>query len=300
MKVVCQTILFLMMGLSIGLGVARAKADQAPPLKIVFIAYENPDQLVDDVRPVVRYLEGQLNRKIRYFVATDYAGVVEALRNQTADMGFMGPLQYVLTHDQSGAYPILGEIYNGKATYTSKIFVRRDSGIKKVEQLKDRTMAFVDPISSSGYMYPLDIFMTQGLIKSKEDAERFFKKIYFAGGDQAAISAVFNKFVDAAGVGEYAYNLISPEVRDEVISIATSRPIPSHCVVVRKGLNPRDVQALQGALLALNKGKDRQLLKHLYNVDGYVKVTDADYESVATLARQYGFLKKTKQVSQTR
>ena len=58
---------------------ALTAADPAGELKIVFIAYENPNQLMEDVRPVVAYLEKALSRPIRAFAATDYAGVVEAL-----------------------------------------------------------------------------------------------------------------------------------------------------------------------------------------------------------------------------
>lgn len=270
---------------------ARAAAQAQPPeLKVVFIAYENPDQLLDDVRPVVAYLEQCLKRKVKPFVATDYAAVVEALRNQSADVGFMGPLQAVMANQQAGAYPILGEVYNGKATYVARIFVRKDSGIRRVEDLRGKTMAFVDPLSSSGYLYPLEIFRQAGLVQNAADADTFFRKIYFAGGDEQAIRAVLNNFVDAAGIGQYSLNLLRGEERDAVAFIAESAAIPSHCVVVRKDLDPQAVENLRAALLALNLGSDRALLKRLYNVDGYVKVTLADYAGVARIAEAYGFL----------
>ncbi|MEE9238060.1 MAG: phosphate/phosphite/phosphonate ABC transporter substrate-binding protein [Thermodesulfobacteriota bacterium] len=261
-------------------------------LKIVFIAYENPEQLVEDVKPIIAYLEKTLNMDIKHFIATDYAGVVEALRNETADMGFMGALQYVIAHKMAGAYPILGEIYNGKSTYISKIFVRRDSGIGNIKDLKDKSISFVDPISSSGYMYPLDIFKQKGLIKNKDKAEQFFKKIYFSGGDEQALRAVLNNFVDAAGIGQYAYNLLNYDERAEIVSIADSKPIPSHCVVVRKNLHQPTVEKLQEALFSLNNESNRHLLKYLYSVDGYIKVTHDNYLEVEEIAKDYGFIKE--------
>ena len=261
-----------------------------PELRIVFIAYENPDQLLEDVKPVVHYLEGKLEVKIRDFVATDYAGVVEALRNKTADFGFMGSLQYVMARQEAGAVPILGEIYNGKETYVSRIFVRKDSGIEELEDLRGKNIAFVDPISSSGFMYPLDIFKEKGLIE--QEPEKFFNRVYFAGGDEQAIRAVYNNFVDAAGIGQYSYNLLRPEERDEIVAIASSRPIPSHCLVARKGLPKKTIENLQRALLALNdEGPDHHLLKYLYSVDGYVKVTHENYREVEELGKRYGFIK---------
>ncbi|MEE8523833.1 MAG: phosphate/phosphite/phosphonate ABC transporter substrate-binding protein [Thermoanaerobaculia bacterium] len=261
------------------------------PLRIVFIAYQNPDQLIEDVGPVVEYLEERLGVEVEHFAATDYAGVVEALRHGTADAGFMGPLQYVMAHQQAGARAILGEVYNGSPTYVSRIFVRKDSGLKKVADLRGHSMAFVDPISSSGYMYPLDVFKDAGLISDRDDADRFFKQIYFAGGDEQALRAVLNRFVDAAGIGQYAFNLLRPEERDQVVAIGESRPIPSHCVVVRKDLDEKLANGLQQALLALNDGDHRELLQQLYNVDGYVVVDHQTYAPVEQVAREYGFLR---------
>jgi phosphonate transport system substrate-binding protein len=266
-------------------------ADQAP-LRIVFIAYQNPDQLIEDVGPVIEYLEHTLGREVEHFAATDYAAVVEALRAERADVGFMGPLQYVLAHQEAGAYPILGEVYRGEPTYVSRIFVRKDSGIESLAELRGKTIAFTDPLSSSGYMYPLNVFKDEGLIRKREDADRFFKRVYFAGGDEQALRAVFNGFVDAAGIGQYSFSLLRPDERDAIKALGESQKIPSHCVVVRRGLPPAEVSALQKALLALNDGAGRALLKHLYSVDGYVPVTHETYLEVARLAREYGFLKQ--------
>lgn len=268
-----------------------AQGGDAPPKKvsIAFIAYQNPEQLVEDVKPVAAYLERELGVKVEYHIATNYAAIVEALRGETADIGFMGPLQYIIAHQQSGAYPILGELYNGKATYVSRIFVRKDSGIAKLEDLRGKSIAFVDPISSSGYLYPLNTFKEAGLVN--DIPEKFFKKMFFAGGDEQAMRAVFNKFVDAAGIGEFSYGLLRPEERDEITYIADSRPMPSHCVVARKGLHRPTAEAIQSALLKVADGPDKDLLNYLYGVSGYAKVTHETYAEVEKIAREYGLTK---------
>lgn len=260
------------------------------PFKIVFIAYENPNQLLEDVGPVVDYLEKALGRQVKPFVATDYAGVVEALRNGSADAAFMGALQYLLAARHGGAEPILGEVYSGSTTYRSRIFVRKDSGLQSPADLKGKTIAFVDPVSSSGYLYPLVIFKDAKLISGRDEADSFFRRTYFAGGDEQALRAVLNGFVDAAGIGEFAFDLLRGTERDQVAWIAESRPIPSHCVVVRQGLDGKVRKAFKEALLALNEGPDKPLLDRLYGVDGYVEVTPETYEEVEALAAAEGFL----------
>ncbi len=278
--------------LALVLAAAAAAVAAATPLRIAFIAYENPNQLLENVEPVVAYLERRLGRPIMPFVATDYAGVVEALRNDTADVGFMGPLQYVIAHREAGARAILGEVYNGSATYVSQIFVRKDSGIGSLAELAGRTAAFVDPLSSSGYLYPLDILKSAGLIDRAGDAESFFRKIYFAGGDEQAIRAVLNRFVDAAGVGQYSIDLLRPEERDQLVAIGESRPIPSHGIVVRAGLDEASAAAFAAALLRLNEGPERELLTYLYSVDGYVPADHETYREVEQKAVEFGILRR--------
>lgn len=269
-------------------GTATADTPEDAELRIVFIAYQNPEQIVEDVEPVVAYLEEALGVPVKHFVATNYAGVVEALRNGTADVGFMGPLQYVIARKHAGAVPLLGEVYQGKPYYHSRIFVRKDSGIASLADLKGKTIAFTDPISSSGYLYPVDIFRKAGLFDAKPDD--FFRRVYFAGGDEQAIRAVHNGFVDAAGISEFSYNLLRVEERDDIISIAESDPLPSHCVVVRKGLPEARRTKLKNALLALNDGENKKLLKLLYGVDGYVEVTHDDFKQVEEKAIDFGIL----------
>lgn len=276
-------------GIAMALLAVAAHAD-APSneLRIAFIAYQNPEQIVEDVAPVIDYLEQTLDRPVKHFVAISYAGVVEALRNGTADVGFMGPLQYVIAHRHAGARPLLGEVYQGKPYYHSRIFVRKDSGIDSLADLKGKTIAFTDPISSSGYLYPVALFRKEGLFGDKP--EDFFRRVFFAGGDEQAIRAVHNGFVDAAGVSEFSYNLLRPDERDAIVSIAESDPLPSHLVVVRDGLPDDQVDALKQALLALNEGDRRDLLQRLYGVDGYVEVDHDDYTPVEEKALELGIL----------
>jgi phosphonate transport system substrate-binding protein len=273
---------------------AAAKIDtKLPPLKIAFIPFENPEQLVDNVGPAIAFLERQLGRKIRYFTTLNYSSAVEALNAGKADISFMSPLPYVLVNAQTGAGAILGEIYNGKSYYYSKIFVRKDSGIKTLADLKSKTIAYVDPISSSGFMYPHDILIRAGLAKGGFDNPEgdFFRRVYYAGGDEQAMRALYGKFVDAAGVGEFAINPLRQEERDEIVVIAESKRIPSHCVVARKDLRPKLKEQFIQAMLKLNEPENRKYVQHLYGTDGYVRVNKGTYQSVADMARKYGIMK---------
>ena len=143
-------------------------------------------------------------------------------------------------------------------------------------------------------MYPHDIFIRAGLVNGglEKPEGGFFRRVYFAGGDQQAINSMVGGFVDAAGVSQYALNLLRPEQRDQVVAIAQSARIPSHNVVVRKELAPEIRQKFIAAMMKMNRPENRGLLRALYGTDGYVRVGHSRYKSVADMARKYGFLKE--------
>ena len=265
-----------------------AAADR--PLVLAFVPQENPEKLIGDIRAIDAYLEAAMGRPVETRVTADHAAAVESLAAGTADIAFMGALPYVMARERIGAAALLSEVYRGKPSYSGAVFVRRGSGIAGLEDLRGKTIAFADPISESGFLYPLDLFAKAGLLAPRGDPKAFFGEVYFAGGYQQAIQAVANGLVDAAGVSIYATLLLDADRRGDVAAIARTPPIPSHVVVARRGLEPGPRAAFVAAMLALNAPSKRHLLKHLYGPDGYVMPDRAAYEGVAAMARKYGLI----------
>lgn len=274
----------LAFGFSLG---AVAAQDE---LVLAMVPQENPEKLIGDIEVITDYLSGELNMPVRGFVTSDHAAAVEALRNGDADISFMGALPFVIAREVIGAAPLLAEIYRGKPTYRSRIFVRRDSGIEALADLEGRSIAFADPISESGYLYPLNLFYEAGLIERGAEPTTFFSEVFFAGGYQQAIQAVANGLVDAAGSSQYADLLLTPKQQEEVVWIAQSEPIPSHVVIARPGLSEKLKQRFSAAMLKLNEPEHRHLLAHVYSPDGYQRAEPESFDGVARLARSYDLL----------
>lgn len=260
-------------------------------LKLAFIPQENPEKLLGDIETVTSWLSERMGVPVTGFVTFDHAAAVEALRNGDADISFMGALPFVLAEDQIGAVPLLSEVYRGQPSYAGRVFVRKDSGIETLADLKGHDIAFADPVSESGYLYPLDLFVREGLIADAADADNFFGQKFFAGGYQQAMQAMANGLVDAAGASQYADLLLTPEQQAEVKVLAESEQIPSHAVVARPGLD-KGVQAkFVETMLLLNEPGNRYLLAYFYGPDGYIAADRGVYEGVRETARRYGYLK---------
>ena len=272
--------------------VSLAVASPAASLTLAFIPQENPEKLIGDISKITEYLAREIDAEVEGFVTIDHAAAVEALRNGDADISFMGALPYVLAHDQIGAQVVLGEVYRGSPSYRSRIFVRKDSGIRTLGDLRGKSIAFADPISESGYLYPLDLFAQAGFLERGDDPRAFFGNYYFAGGYQQAIQAVAYGYVDAAGASQFADLLLTPEQLREVRWIAESGPIPSHAVIARRDLDPVLLKSFVRAMLRLNEPEYRSYLAYVYGPDGYVETDHEAFAGVEELARAYGYLQR--------
>ncbi len=218
---------------------------------------------------------------IRVTVASDYAAVVEALRNRTADLAFVHPAGYVLANREAKAMIVAKDQWHGNTSYTSRIYVRKESGLKTLEDLRGKTIAFVDPTSTSGYVYPMVMLIEKGLVRNK-DPKTFFREFLFSGSHDAGLLALLNGHVDAFASFDQAREqyLKDPAQRDKLDWIAESAPIPEGGICARDGLDPAMVAKVRAALLSMKGPTYAPLLKALYDIDGFEPAEDHEYEPV--------------------
>jgi phosphonate transport system substrate-binding protein len=218
---------------------------------------------------------------IRVTVASDYAAVVEALRNQTADLAFVHSAGYVLANREAKAMIVAKDQWHGHTSYTSRIYVRKDSGITTLEGLRGKTIAFVDPSSTSGYVYPMVMLIQKGLVQNR-DPKTFFKDFVYSGSHDAGLVALLNGHVDALASFDLAREqyLKDPAEREKIIVVAETAPIPEGGICARDGLSPALVAKVRTALLSMQGPTYAPLLKALYDIDGFEPAEDREYQPV--------------------
>jgi phosphonate transport system substrate-binding protein len=252
-----------------------------PPLHLVLTPSQKPTDLLATGDEFGRALTKLTGIPVRVTVASDYAAVIEALRNRTADLAFVHPGGYVLASREAKATIVVRNLWHGKSSFTSRIFVRKDSGIKSVEELRGRTIAFVDPASSSGYIYPMVLLIPKGLVKNR-DPKTFFKEVVFSGAHDASMRALLNGHVDAIASFDLAREqyLRDPAERERLIFVAETPEIPEAGIAARPGLDPAVFARIRAALLQIRAPEYADLLKRLYEIDGFAPAEDRDYDPV--------------------
>ena len=218
---------------------------------------------------------------VKAIVASDYAGVIEALRSKRVDLAFVHPVGYVLANREAGCQILVRDVWQGKTAYTARFYVRKDRGIQRVEDLRGKTVAFVDPASSSGYIYPMVLLIKQGLVRDR-DPKSFFKHGLFTGTHEAALQSVLRGRVDAAASFDKAPEL---HLKDSALIaqlgfVGETPEIPEAGICARPDLPADPVARVKRALLSIKAPEYAALLKQIYDIDGFIEASDRDYQPV--------------------
>ena len=254
-------------------------------LRVGFVPSENVQQVAQNAQPIVEILRQKLGLEVEPFVATDYTGVVEALRARKLDIAFLSPASYVLAKNEADIQVVLKSHRKGSAAYYAAIITRADSGINSLKDLRNKTFAFGDSLSTTGHIIPKKMFIEAGIDPAKD-----FKHILYSGGHDATVLAVLNRKVDAGATfanftdgkdAAWMQYLKNPEEQKQIRAIAYSEPIPADNLVLRADLDAGLGKKIQEIFLELSRDPAGQkMLRDLYQIDGFVPATDGDYESV--------------------
>jgi phosphonate transport system substrate-binding protein len=237
--------LFLSYGLASAL-----PAHSEDVLKIGLVPAEDPRLMIADNQALLDSLHASLGMEIKPFVATDYNGVIEALRAKKLDVALLGPFSYVLAASIAEVDPIaIADIQKQGPSYRALIIARKDHNIRTLADLKGKTFAFVDPSSTSGHLFPKTAMLRAGLNPDTD------MRAIFAGSHDASAIAVQNGKVDAAAVAEALFQAAAARgviKADEIQIVWTSDPIPGAPAVMRRDLPEPLKQRIRAAFAAMH------------------------------------------------
>lgn len=262
----------------------------ARELVMGLIPAENNEEMVKTFEPMRAYLEKKTGQKVKVFTATDYTSVIEAMKKKRVDIAWFGPLSYYLAEQEAGAEAFAVGIREGSnsPTYKSLIIAPCDSGIKSIKDLAGKSVAFVDPASTSGGLMPT-FMVKQATGKMPQD---FFGKFTYAGSHDAAELAVKNKTVDAAADNDITYEKMLGKgliTKESNCVIAESTPLPGSPLVYRGDL-PNELKAtIKDAVL--NAHKEIQVTGY-GKISHYVAIEPKDYQMIRDMVKDLGLKKE--------
>ncbi|MDA1329716.1 MAG: phosphate/phosphite/phosphonate ABC transporter substrate-binding protein [Chloroflexi bacterium] len=247
------------------------------PIIWALVPSQDTDAVIAGAEQIAAAIEEATGYVITPVVTTDYTAAVEAMCNGEAHMGALNTFNYVLASARGCADVQLASQRFGSTFYAGQIITRPDTGIESVADLAGHTFCRPDPTSTSGWIIPSIAMQAEGINPDTDLTE-----IVDAGGHDGVVIAVYNgdcdagsTFVDARGNVEEEF----PDVREAVIVVAESAPIPNDTISFSPDLPADVVEAITNALLALNDTEDGQaLLNTLYSWEALVATDDTFYD----------------------
>lgn len=211
------------------LGLACAGCEKKPDnvLTIAYAPNESTEQSVDARNGMAAELGKALGMEVREIHTSDYTAIIEALRTGQADMAYIGSLAVGMAMKRAKATPVVMKAPEGdraKAIYHSVIVVRADNAaINSIRDLKGRTMAFVDPDSTSGNLLPTadiikafpELHLNSDHLHANGD---FFEAVSYSGKHQAGLQAVLKGDIDGATFPQRVAHGILPSCLSGLVS----------------------------------------------------------------------------------
>jgi len=232
---------------------------------------------------LLKYLSERLGRPIQIVQRKTYAEVNDLVRAGSVDVAFVCTYSYVAGKDEFGMELLVAPQVNGSATYQSYILVCAEKDINSFADLKGKTFAFTDPISTTGAFFPLSILKEIG-----ETPDSFFKSYTYTFSHDNSIRAVVERLVDGAAVDSLVYQYMierDPGPFKHLKVLQQSDPYGAPPVVVRPGLEPELKKRLQDILLGMHEDPRGQRILSNLRIDRFVLAEYKDYDSVRSLAR---------------
>lgn len=249
------------------------------PIVWSFVPSGEMERVASGAQSVADLLHDKTGLYFATNVATEYAGVIEALSSDPpeAQMASLATFAYVLAADRGAAEAALVSVRYGSPTYNGQIMVRADSGISRVSQLKGKTFGRPDPLSTSGWIIPMLTMRAAGV-----NTDTDLREIVDAGSHDSVVAAVYNGDVDAGASYVDARSRIEedyPDVMEKVVVIEVTADIPNDGVqfspVVPQEMRDKIVAALL-EIAQTEEGKDA--LKTAYQWSGLEEHDDTFYD----------------------
>lgn len=230
--------------------------------------------------PLANYLSERLGRKVSLVTSKDFDSFWQGLGEQRFEIVQCNQYQYIRSAKN---YRVIAHNKEfGKSTIAGVLYVRKDSGITDLTQLRGRTILFGGGQDAMiGYIAPVYMLLQAGLRK-----EEF--KSQFAVNPLNSVIGVYRRQADAAGSGDVVIN--QPALKntintDELTALAVSEQLLHLPWTVKRTMPARLRESVRSLLVNLeNSEPGKEVLKAAV-LTGVGPAQDKDYDPHRRMVR---------------
>lgn len=278
--------------LVIGCGKQETPAPPSPPPeKTLLIGLTPEHNIFKQIRryePLADYLSKKTGVRVKLKVLTYRGNVIDNFQFLKLDGAFFGSFSYLLAHARLGVVALARpECPDGISSYHGVIFVRKDSGIRTVRQMKGKRLALVARATTAGYLFPTIFLKRAGV----PNPETFFREVYYAGAHEGTIDDVLDRKADVGVSKNTVYDRFAaenPRIGRDLVILGKSDDVPENALALRQGIEDSVKRKIVDALIAMDADPEGAKVLKVFGARRFIRTTDADYLPVMKYTKELG------------
>lgn len=185
-------------------------------------------------QPLMDYIAAETGKTVEYHESTDYAALIEAAVAGKIDVASFSGFTYVTATNNGAALTPISSIITEEGQepgYFSQAIVPKGSDITDLAGFEGKKVCFVDPSSTSGYLFPSYNLLNEGI-----DPETDVTPV-FAGKHDVSVTKTGEGVECEAGFAED-----SEVAKSDKVEIISETMVPGAPIVLSNTL-PEELQA---------------------------------------------------------
>ena len=231
-------------------------------LRVAVLPCTNIEESFGKFHPLFAYLTSSTGFKVTLAVPADLVEFEAAMRNGQADFALQDPHTFQeLSHLFDDASLLQTRTLDGTTSQSAVVVVRRDSGIRELQQLVGRTVMFGPRVSSPKWVAARLLFESRGI-----DVDRDLKVLNGGCCEDIAFTVLI-KSVAAGVICDHFLGLHGARQKDIGVDpgaltvIGRTAPLPTRIFAARKGVPAEEaIEMGRQAGLASLEMRVRQIL----------------------------------------
>jgi phosphonate transport system substrate-binding protein len=228
----------------------------------------------------------------RILMARDMQQMTSYLRRGRVDWVTETSANAMRLQDRAGADPLLLTERNGAGSYRTFLFVRRDSEIASLQDLRGHSVAFQYTASTSAYVVPAMQLLAQGLplqilLSPLDRPDSRSVGYVFARSELNIATWVHKRLVDAGTISNLDWNdprRMPPSYRRDFRVVDRSPAYPRALEMVRGDLDPRVAERLRKVLEEAGHDPDaREALLQFFGTTRFLPIDAATEDALREL-----------------
>lgn len=225
-----------------------ALAAETAPIRFGILSTAQPARIHEQWGPFVAYISERVGQPIEIVIPRGFEKMKEAAINGEVDVFYVNSHVYYRLR-QAGAAQALTQMQNiaGKTTSRSEFFVRGDSGIDGLAQLRGKNVVMVSPMGAGGYLAPRAFLYKNG-ITTQDVTESFSKNL------SSSLHQVLTKEAPVGVMCGVNYRLLQEKLDTrELKIIAVTDDYAEDVIAIRAGFDEGMGKRLRDTVLEMSE-----------------------------------------------